>query len=184
MAGHGPEGATCDIRNVLAAKREPDIKSKSRTANENKSAPSTFKIGDTTYYLYEGETFTFQGHQYFSNMTITYRISQHDVATMEKALGDRGANGDICGDDMLVVEGSERFADVFGLVGHKVSQLRIVTAQALIPTHRGDAIATFHQMALFGKGKSKLSCLHMEAHGAEINESITFITWWKATYEY
>jgi hypothetical protein len=44
-----------------------------------------------------------------------------------------------------------------------------VTAQALIPTHKGDAIATFHQMALLGKGKSILSCLQMEAHGAEIN---------------
>jgi hypothetical protein len=30
---------------------------------------------------------------------MTYRIIQHDVATMEKALVDRGANGGICGDD-------------------------------------------------------------------------------------
>jgi hypothetical protein len=40
----------------------------------------------------------------------------------------------------------------------------------LIPTHKGDAIATFHQMALLGKGKSILSCLQMEAHGADIND--------------
>jgi hypothetical protein len=59
---------------------------------------------------------------------------------------------------------------VFGLAGHKVSQQRIVTAQALIPTHKGDAIAMFHQMALLGKGKSILSCLQMEAHGADIND--------------
>jgi hypothetical protein len=84
---------------------------------------------------------------------MTYRFSQHDVATMEKALVDRGANGGICGDDILVLEGSERLVDVFGLAGLKVSQLRIVTAQALIPTHKGDAIATFHQMELLGKGK-------------------------------
>jgi hypothetical protein len=45
-----------------------------------------------------------------------------------------------------------------------------VTAQALISTHKGDAIATFHQMALLGKGKSILSCLQMEAHGVDINE--------------
>jgi hypothetical protein len=48
--------------------------------------------------------------------------------------------------------------------------LRIVTAQALVTTHKGDAIATFHQMALLGKGKSILSCLQMEAHGADIND--------------
>ena len=70
---------------------------------------------------------------------------------------------------MLVLEGSERFVDVSGLAGYTVSQLRIVTAQAFISTHKGDAIATFHQMALLGKGKSILSCLQMEAFGADIN---------------
>jgi threonine dehydrogenase-like Zn-dependent dehydrogenase len=71
---------------------------------------------------------------------------------MEYALVDRGANGGICGSDMKVLEGSERFVDVVGLAGHKVSQLRIVTAKALVTTHKGDVIATFHQMALLGKG--------------------------------
>ena len=52
---------------------------------------------------------------------------------------------------MLVLEGSERFVYVVGLAGHKVSQLRIVTSQALISSHKGDVIATFHQMALLGK---------------------------------
>jgi hypothetical protein len=89
---------------------------------------------------------------------------------MECALVDCGGNGGICGTDMLVLEGSERFVDVVGLAGHTVSQLRIVTAQALVSTHKGDAIATFHQMALLGKGKSILSCLQMEAHGADIND--------------
>jgi hypothetical protein len=89
---------------------------------------------------------------------------------MEYALVDRGANGGFCGTNMLVIEGSKRFVDVVGLAGPKVSQLRIVTAQALVSTHKGDAIATFHQMALLGKGKSILSCLQMEAHGADIND--------------
>jgi threonine dehydrogenase-like Zn-dependent dehydrogenase len=99
-----------------------------------------------------------------------YRVGQHDVADMEYALLDCGANGGICGTDMLVLKGSERFVDVIRLAGHKVSQLRIVTAQALVTTHKGDAIATFHQMAPLGKGKSILSCLQMEAHGADIND--------------
>jgi hypothetical protein len=40
----------------------------------------------------------------------------------------------------------------------------------LVTTHKGDAIATFHQMALLDKGKSILSCLQMEAYGADIND--------------
>jgi hypothetical protein len=44
---------------------------------------------------------------------------------MDKALIDCGANGGICGDDMVVLEGSERFVDVFGLAGHKVSHCSV-----------------------------------------------------------
>jgi hypothetical protein len=62
-----------------------------------------------------------------------------------------------------------QFVDVSGLAGHMVSQLSIVTAQALVTTHKGDAIATFHQMASLGSGKSKISRLQMEAYGADIN---------------
>jgi hypothetical protein len=71
---------------------------------------------------------------------------------------------------MLVLEGSEQFVDVSGLDGHKVNQLHIVTAQALVTTHKGNAIATFHQMTLLGKGKSILSCIQMEHFGAKIND--------------
>jgi hypothetical protein len=47
--------------------------------------------------------------QYLAHSTnINYWIGQHDVAGMEYALVDYGANGGVCGDDMLVVEGSER----------------------------------------------------------------------------
>jgi hypothetical protein len=51
---------------------------------------------------------------------------------------------------MLVVKGSEHFVDVSSLAGHKVNQFHIVTAQVLVTTHKGDAIATIHQMALPG----------------------------------
>jgi hypothetical protein len=128
-------------------------------------------FGETTYFLNKGETIKFNGQQYSALVTLVhYCFGEHDVASMDQALVDHGANGGIYGEDMRVLEGSERFVDVFGLAGHKVSQLRIVTAQALVSTHKGDAIATFHQMALLGKGKSILSCLQMEAFGANIND--------------
>jgi hypothetical protein len=100
---------------------------------------------------------------------IHYHVGEHAQVVADKYLVDRGANGGHCGDGMLVVEGSEQFVDVSGLAGHKEHQLRIVTAHALIHTHKGDAIATFHQMALLGKGKSILSCVQREHFGADIN---------------
>jgi hypothetical protein len=60
---------------------------------------------------------------------------EHDVASMDQVLVNHGANGGICREDMRVLEGSEWFVDVFGLAGHKVSQLHIVTAQVLVSTH-------------------------------------------------
>jgi hypothetical protein len=103
-----------------------------------------------------------------------YCVGHHDVYDMEYALVDCGANGGICGSDMIVLEGSERFVDIVGLAGHNVG---IVTAQALVTTHKGDVIATFHQMALLGKGKSILSCLQMETHGADINDRSRLFAW-------
>jgi hypothetical protein len=55
---------------------------------------------------------------------------------------------------MLILKGSERFADVSGPGGHRENQLRIVTAQTLISTHTGDVIAVFHQKAFLGKAKN------------------------------
>ena len=115
MAGQSTETSPGDIRQVLASNRKP-IKNTPRKVNEGNSAPSTITVGDTTYYLNKGESITVNNHQYTAHMTcMHYRVSQHDVSMMEKALIDRGATGGICGDDMLVLEVSERFVDVFGL---------------------------------------------------------------------
>ena len=169
MAGRTSSDAA-DIRHVLAAKQSSE-KTKNRKVHEANATPSTIEIGDITYYLNKGETITRHGHQYSAHMALFhYHVGKHSVVQADKALIDRGANGGIVGDDMIVLEGNERFVDVSGLDGHKVSQLRIVTAQTLIQTHKGDAIATFHQMAFLGKGHSILSCIQMEDYGAEIND--------------
>ena len=172
MAGRSSNGSSPgDIRRVFASKQTPN-KPKPRTANETQVAPDTVQFGDTVYYLNKGETITFQGKQYSAHLSILhYCVSEHAVSGIDKALVDRGANGGICGDDMLVLEGSERYVDVSGLAGHKVNQLRIVTSQALIQTHRGPVIATFHQMAHLGTGKSILSCIQMEHYGAIIKSA-------------
>jgi hypothetical protein len=144
----GQKSACGDVRRVLASKQTPG-KNKKLQANENTSTPSSVTIDGLTYYLNKGQTLNFQGNQYTAHMTrCHYRVGKHDFSDLEYALVDRGASGGICGSNMKVLEGSEMFVDVVGLAGHKVSQLHIVTAQALLTTYKGDAIATFHQMAL------------------------------------
>jgi hypothetical protein len=151
----GRSSSLGDIGHVLSAKQKLD-KGKNQKVNSRESEPGTLKLGDTTHFLNKGETITFNGQQHSPFVPMLFV--------------DCGANGGICGVDTRVPEGSERIVDVSGLAGHKVSQLQIITAQALVSTHKRDAIATFHQMVLLGKGKSILSCIQMEAFGADSND--------------
>jgi hypothetical protein len=151
IAGQGLKHSPGDIRQVLASNHKPQ-KNPSQKANEGITVASTVQVGEKTYHLNKSETILFQGHHYTPHMAcIPYRVSQHDISIMEKALIDRGANVGICGDDMLELEGRKRFVDVFWLAGHKVNQLWIVTAQRPISTQEGDVIATFHQVEPLGK---------------------------------
>jgi hypothetical protein len=134
--------------------------------NEAYTTPDTLTVGERTYFLNKGETLTFQGHQYL----IQYRVGQHKSSVPVMSLIDCGAHGCVCGDDMTVLKGSKCFVDVRSLGGHWKNQLHIVTAQALIETHKGNVIAIFHHMALLGKVKSILLCLQMEHYGAFVND--------------
>jgi hypothetical protein len=121
MAGRCSGTSPGNIWQVLAANHAPN-KNRSRKANKGNSAPSTFQLGDMSYYLNKDETNNFQGQNYSAHMaSIPYHVSQHDVAVIKKALIFHGANGGICGDDMTVLEGSERFVDAFGQVIRSVS---------------------------------------------------------------
>jgi hypothetical protein len=99
---------------VMATKTKIPQKGKigtgtSRKVNSSNSTPSTIQVDDRTYYLYKGESIEVDGHQYFAHSSnINYWNGQHDVAGMEYALVDRGANGGVCGEEanvsfMLVV---------------------------------------------------------------------------------
>jgi hypothetical protein len=74
---------------------------------------------------------------------------------------------------MLALEGSERFDNVSGLVGHKVNPLRIVTAQELITILKGNPIATLIKWLYSGKGR--VSCRVSTFNGADINENSHFL---------
>jgi hypothetical protein len=112
-------GVNC---HVLTAKQKSD-KGKNQKVNASKYEPGNLKVGDTTYFLNKGETITFIGQKYSTYVTMLhYSVGYHDVATMEKVVVDFGLNDGIHGDDMRVLEGSERVVHVSGLAGHTVSQ--------------------------------------------------------------
>jgi hypothetical protein len=160
-----------DICCVLVAKQV--TKGTQRSVHETNVNDKSIQVGDTTHYLNKGETITLQGREYSAHQTVChYHVSEHSISGIEMALVYHGANGSLCGDDMLILERSERFLDVSGLGGHQIKQLRLVTAQALINSHKVPDIATFHQMANLGSGKIILSCIQMEHYGPLINDRL------------
>jgi hypothetical protein len=73
---------------------------------------------NTSYFLNKVETKMFIGQQYSAHVTMFHHfVGQHDVESMERALVDCGANVGICGGNMHVLEGSERFLMALALPG-------------------------------------------------------------------
>ena len=70
------------------------------------------------------------------------------------ALVDRGANGDICGDDVRIITKSNRIVDIQGIDNHKVVDIPIVSAGSGVRTQRGLAIIIMYQYAYIGHGKT------------------------------
>ena len=79
------------------------------------------------------------------------------------ALIDNGANEVMAGDDVLITayHGHDR-AQVTGIAGSSLEDLRIVTAAGFIESSEGLVIGIFHQYAHYGKEKSIHSVPQMD----------------------
>jgi len=69
-------------------------------------------------------------------------------------LVDRGANGGMAGEDVMIIERGERYATVNGIDGHTVQDLLICTVAAQVKSNKGPIILIMHQYAYLGKGKT------------------------------
>jgi len=93
---------------------------------------------------------------------VTYNVSEHHASRQETALVDRGANGGIAGEDVMVVERGVKCATVNGINGHAVQDLPICTVAATVKSNKGSIIIIMHQYAYLGKGKTIHSSAQME----------------------
>ena len=105
MAGRTPNGSSPgDIRKVLASKTQPTTKSSKTKAHSTEVVPETILVDGHTYHINKGETISYNGHQYSANPhIITYNVGEHHSASRNQALIDRGANGCVLGNDMVIV---------------------------------------------------------------------------------
>jgi hypothetical protein len=98
-----------------------------------------------------------------TNGKITYQASSASSQQCG-ALIDRGSNGGVTGDDVRGIRiDPHRTVDVEGIDNHRITDIRIVTAGALVETNRGPVIILImNQFTHAGKGKTINSSGQME----------------------
>jgi hypothetical protein len=102
---------------------------------------------------------------------ITYVVSQHDSIKLDKgALMDRGANGNVGGDDVRIISLTGRNVNIQGVDFHQVQNIPIGTVGAKIWSQHGPFIGIFPQTAILGRGRTILSCAQLEYFGMSIDD--------------
>ena len=101
---------------------------------------------------------------------VQYTISTSQAHPARGALIDRGANGGIAGDDVRVIATSNRHVDIQGIDNHRMNDVPIVTAGAVVNTQKGEVIAIMNQFAYTGKGKTILSSAQLEAFKQTVHD--------------
>jgi hypothetical protein len=87
------------------------------------------------------------------------------------SLVDRGANGVIlCRKDARIIRKSGRTVDVEGIDDHRVNDIPIVTAGAVIQTHRDPVVAIMSEYALGNQDRTIHSSGQLEWHESDVND--------------
>jgi len=117
------------------------------------------------------KTIVVDGVTYTANVhNVVYNVSEHHANKQETSLVDRGANGGMAGEDVMVVERGEWCADVNGIDGHEVQNLPICTVAATVKSNKGPIIVIMHQYAYLGKGKTIHSSGQMEYYKNNVDD--------------
>ena len=74
---------------------------------------------------------------------------------------------------MRVIAKTNRHVDITGIDNHRMNDVEIVTAGAVVNTQKGEVIAIMHQYAYTGKGKTIHSCGQMEAFNQIVHDKST-----------
>ena len=83
---------------------------------------------------------------------------------------DRGANGDLAGSDMRVIQKTHQKINIQGIDNHEVTGLDVVTAATLLNTSQGKVIGIFNEYAYLGKGSSIHSSGQLEWFQTNVDE--------------
>ena len=147
-----------DIRNVL-------------TSSSKAAKP---KIGNNKG-IGMGEKIEINGKIYYAANTIEISYQSYTQQMLPKlgSLVDRGANGGIGGNDVVLLEKSMRTCDISGIDNYTMKRLPIGTCAGKVKTNQGIIIVILHQYAYTGKGNTIHSSTQLEHFGNIVDDRST-----------
>ena len=107
----------------MAANQQPQANQSGSDPSANSSVPDTLVVAGHTFYR-------------ANILKSNHHVSNHHIH-LASALIDRGANGCMIGNDMVVLEESLHHVDLTGIVDHSVPNLSICTAAGLALSQHG-----------------------------------------------
>lgn len=165
---------------------DPEVTEVNKSVSFDKDAASTSKKHDIDRKLPPGDLRRVLAHamehaeeeqkelkvkHYNVNTTnAVYRLKHKPSLAGKGSLVDRGANGGVAGEDVRVIQRTDRKVNVTGIQEHQISDLDIVTAGGVTRTQRGDVILILHQYAYMARGKTIHSSVQLEDFKNEVNE--------------
>ena len=90
---------------------------------------------------------------YSVNKTHIYHVSKHS-SSHYGSLIDRGANGELAGSDVRILERTGRTVSVTDIGNHELPVLDIVACAALLNTNHGKVILIMHEYVYYGRGNT------------------------------
>lgn len=119
-----------------------------------------------------GDRIVSQGKLYYrvNHSEVTYHINRKTQNSPPGSLIDGGANGGFAGNDVTVIEYTDRYADITGIDEHVISNVPLATVAGKIKTTRGYAIGIFHQYAYHGSGHTIHSPHQMAHFGLDVDD--------------
>jgi hypothetical protein len=136
--------SVADLRRLLSVPEKPNPKSS--TPRKSNIKINTLDINKLTYVVSRSST-------------------QHNGA-----LVDRGANGGIAGDDVRIIERTDRSVDVSGVGNHQITDLTIVTAGGVVPSQHGPVIVIMHQYAHAPMSRTIHSSVQLEHFANRVDD--------------
>jgi hypothetical protein len=113
-----------------------------------------------------------QGHTYYrcNHHGTTYHVNKQKHSYSPGSLIDGGANGGFAGEDVTVLEYTDRYADITGIDDHVVTNVPLATVAGKVNTTHGPAIGFFHQYAYHGSGNTIHSPHQMIHFGLDVDD--------------